>query len=99
MGTIMYSIEGEKNPVFKSIPTGIYWAVVTMTTVGYGDVVPVTTAGRFLSVLLMLLGYSIIAVPTGIVAGETLREYRNPGNRRRTAAQRDYDEENEAVKN
>jgi voltage-gated potassium channel len=99
MGTIMYSIEGEKNPVFKSIPTGIYWAVVTMTTVGYGDVVPVTTAGRFLSVLLMLLGYSIIAVPTGIVAGETLREYRNPGNRRRSAAQRDYDEENEAVKN
>ena len=83
-GTIMYAIEGEKNPAFKSIPTGIYWAVVTITTVGYGDVVPITTAGRFLSVIMVLLGYSVIAVPTGIVAGETLKEYKNPGNRKRT---------------
>lgn len=99
LGTIMYAIESESNPAFKSIPTGIYWAVVTITTVGYGDVVPMTTAGRFLSVIVMMLGYSIIAVPTGIVAGETIKEYRMPGNRRRTAAQRDYDEENDAIKN
>lgn len=83
LGTIMYSIEGDKNPAFKSIPTGVYWAVVTITTVGYGDVVPVTTAGRFLSVIVMLLGYSIIAVPTGIVAGETMKEYKSFGNSKR----------------
>ena len=52
--------------------------MVTITTVGYGDVVPVTSAGRFLSVLVMLLGYSIIAVSTGIVAGETINEHRHP---------------------
>lgn len=83
LGTLMYSVEAEANPAFKSVPTGIYWAVVTITTVGYGDVVPITTPGRFLSVIVMLLGYSVIAVPTGIVAGETLREYRNSGNRKR----------------
>ncbi len=83
LGTLMYSVEAEANPEFKSVPTGIYWAVVTITTVGYGDVVPITTPGRFLSVIVMLLGYSVIAVPTGIVAGETLREYRNSGNRKR----------------
>lgn len=93
LGTLMYSFEAEANPDFKSIPTGIYWAVVTITTVGYGDVVPLTTPGRFLSVIVMLLGYSIIAVPTGIVAGETLKEYRLPRNRRRkTIIQEDDDE-------
>lgn len=100
LGTVMYSIEGEKNEAFKSIPAGIYWAVVTITTVGYGDVVPVTSAGRFLSVLVMLLGYSIIAVPTGIVAGETIQEYRRPRrSRRQNEVLRDYDNEDEAVKN
>lgn len=100
LGTVMYSIEGEQNEAFKSIPSGIYWAVVTITTVGYGDVVPVTSAGRFLSVLVMLLGYSIIAVPTGIVAGETVREYKHPRRRRsQNAVLSDYEEENEAIKN
>lgn len=100
LGTMMYTFESEVNPAFKSIPTGIYWAVVTITTVGYGDVVPVTSAGRFLSVLVMLLGYSIIAVPTGIVAGETMREYKNPRpSRRQNSVLSDYDEENEAIKN
>jgi voltage-gated potassium channel len=100
LGTIMYSIESAVNPAFKSIPAGIYWAVVTITTVGYGDVVPMTTAGRFLSVIVMLLGYAIIAVPTGIVAGETITEYRRPRNRKRlNAIQSEYDEENEAIKN
>ena len=60
-----------------AIITAIYWAVVTITTVGYGDITPVTPMGQFISTLVMLLGYSIIAVPTGIVVGETVREYRN----------------------
>lgn len=100
MGTMMYTFESEVNPEFKSIPTGIYWAVVTITTVGYGDLAPITSPGRFLSVLVMLLGYSIIAVPTGIVAGETVREYKRPRRtRREIEVLRDYDEENEAIKN
>ena len=99
LGTMMYTFESEVNPSFKSIPTGIYWAVVTITTVGYGDVVPMTSAGRFLSVLVMLLGYSIIAVPTGIVAGETIREYKRPRrSRRQNEVLKDYDDEDEAVK-
>ena len=100
LGTLMYTFESEVNPEFKSIPTGIYWAVVTITTVGYGDLVPMTSAGRFLSVLVMLLGYSIIAVPTGIVAGETMKEYKRPRrSRRQNAVLTDYDEENDAIKN
>jgi len=99
LGTMMYTFESEVNPEFKSIPTGIYWAVVTITTVGYGDLVPMTSPGRFLSVLVMLLGYSIIAVPTGIVAGETMKEYKRPRrSRRQNAVLTDYDEENEAIK-
>lgn len=101
LGTMMYSFESERNPVFDSVLTGIYWAVVTITTVGYGDVAPVTVAGRFLAVLVMLLGYSIIAVPTGIVVGETINEHRRPyKSRRLQELEKDYlDEESEAIKN
>lgn len=99
LGTMMYSFEGTVNPSFDSVLSGIYWAVVTITTVGYGDVVPVTVAGRFLSVLVMLLGYSIIAVPTGIVAGETIRQHQLPRRRRPTALEKEYDEEYDAIKN
>ncbi|MCB1050779.1 MAG: ion transporter [Acidobacteria bacterium] len=69
LGSLMYVLEGEKNG-FTSIPVGIYWAIVTMTTVGYGDISPATPAGRFLAAMVMLLGYGIIAVPTGIVTVE-----------------------------
>jgi voltage-gated potassium channel len=69
VGTLMYLIEGERHG-FTSIPRSMYWAVVTMTTVGYGDIVPRTGLGRLLSALVMILGYSIIAVPTGIVSVE-----------------------------
>jgi voltage-gated potassium channel len=69
IGTAMYLIEGGRNG-FNSIPESIYWAVVTLTTVGYGDITPVTIAGRFLASIVMILGYSIIAVPTGIVTAE-----------------------------
>lgn len=68
-GTMMYVIEGPENG-FKSIPLSIYWAVVTLTTVGYGDIAPHTIIGQTFSVILMLLGYAIIAVPTGIVTSE-----------------------------
>lgn len=69
LGTLMYVIEGEENG-FISIPQGIYWAIVTVTTVGFGDVVPQTVFGKILSSIAMLIGYAIIAVPTGIVTSE-----------------------------
>jgi voltage-gated potassium channel len=56
--------------VFTSIPVGIYWAIVTLTTVGYGDITPLTELGKFISSFVMILGYAIIAVPTGIVTAE-----------------------------
>lgn len=68
-GTIMYLIEGEESG-FSSIPKGVYWAVVTMTTVGYGDLAPNTPLGQFMATILMIMGYGIIAVPTGIVTVE-----------------------------
>lgn len=73
IGTIMYLIEGEANG-FTSIPKGIYWAVVTLTTVGYGDIAPATNLGQFIASFVMILGYAIIAVPTGIVTAEFARE-------------------------
>lgn len=69
MGALMYLIEGPEAG-FTSIPMSMYWAVVTMTTVGYGDLVPLTPLGQFLSMILMICGYAIIAVPTGIVSAE-----------------------------
>lgn len=75
-GSIMFMVEGHKEG-FESIPQSIYWAVVTVTTVGYGDVSPSTPLGKFLSVLLMLAGYAIIAVPTGIVTAEMRNKRQN----------------------
>ena len=75
IGTAMYVIEGPESG-FRSIPIGIYWAVVTITTVGYGDVAPVTPLGRCVASLVMLLGYSIIAVPTGIVGAKFQQMHR-----------------------
>ena len=71
IGTLMYLIEGEENG-FTDIPTSIYWAIVTLTTVGYGDLSPVSGMGKFLASLVMILGYAIIAVPTGIVTASLL---------------------------
>lgn len=71
IGAVMYLVEGlSGNEGFSSIPAGIYWAVVTLTTVGYGDVVPVTPLGKFITAFVVLLGYAIIAVPTGIMTAE-----------------------------
>ena len=69
MGTLMYMIEGAENG-FTSIPRSVYWAVVTLTTVGYGDIAPQTTLGQALATFIMIMGYGIIAVPTGIVSAE-----------------------------
>ena len=69
IGSLIYVIEGREHG-FTSIPRGVYWAIVTLTTVGYGDISPSTPAGQFLAALVMILGYSIIAVPTGIVTAE-----------------------------
>lgn len=77
VGTMMYVIEGEKNG-FTSIPISIYWAVVTITTVGYGDISPETPLGQFLAGALMIIGYGIIAVPTGIVSAEMARASQEP---------------------
>ena len=76
MGAVMYVVEGEEYG-FTSIPKGIYWAVVTMTTVGYGDLAPQTDLGRFLSSILMVMGYGIIAVPTGIISVEIANVTKN----------------------
>ena len=76
VGSLMFMVEGHREG-FESIPQSIYWAVVTVTTVGYGDVSPTTPLGKFLSVLLMLSGYSIIAVPTGIVTAEMRNKRQN----------------------
>ena len=72
LGSVMYLVEGEKAG-FTSIPTSIYWAVVTITTVGYGDIAPLTPLGKFIASLMMLIGYGIIAVPTGILTSEMNR--------------------------
>jgi len=77
-GTLMYVIEGPAHG-FTSIPKGIYWAVVTLTTVGFGDIVPKTPLGQALSTLVMITGYSIIAVPTGIFTAELAAAMRADG--------------------
>ena len=75
LGAIMYLIEGNINSGFENIPKSIYWAIVTLTTVGYGDIVPFTALGKFISSIIMILGYGIIAIPTGIVTSNmTLTE-------------------------
>ncbi|MBE16341.1 MAG: ion transporter [Dokdonia sp.] len=68
-GTLMYLVEGEASG-FKSIPVSVYWCIVTLTTVGFGDIAPVTPLGQFIAAVIMILGYGIIAVPTGIVSAE-----------------------------
>ncbi|ASZ15020.1 ion transporter [Chitinophaga pendula] len=73
MGTIMYVVESSYNSGFTSIPVSVYWAVVTLTTVGYGDIAPVTPLGQAISAVIMIMGYAIIAVPTGIVTVEMNR--------------------------
>jgi voltage-gated potassium channel len=81
MGTLMYVVEGPKHG-FTSIPIGVYWAITTMTTVGFGDITPATNFGRFIASCMMLVGWGTLAVPTGIVSAEfTARRMRPPTTR------------------
>lgn len=75
LGSVMYVIEYEHNPGFTSIPQSIYWSIVTITTVGYGDVAPMTALGKIFASFIMILGYAIIAVPTGILSSDLSRRY------------------------
>lgn len=79
-GTVMYLVE-PKEAGFTSIPRSIYWAIVTLTTVGYGDIAPVTGLGQVIASGIMILGYAIIAIPTGIVTVEMARQHRNVNER------------------
>ncbi|MFI8378145.1 ion transporter [Leeuwenhoekiella sp. NPDC079379] len=72
-GTLMYIVEGPEHG-FKSIPVSVYWCIVTLTTVGFGDIAPVTALGQFIAMIIMVLGYGIIAVPTGIVSAEMAKK-------------------------
>lgn len=80
LGTVMYMVEGD-NPdsSFDSIPGSIYWAIVTLTTVGYGDITPITHLGKIIASIIMILGYTIIAVPTGIVSASIIDETKKKG--------------------
>lgn len=82
MGALMYLIEGAEGG-FTSIPRSVYWAIVTMTTVGYGDISPVTNLGQGIAAMMMIVGYSIIAVPTGIVGVEIAHAMNKGASRRR----------------
>ena len=74
VGTVTYIVEvGENEEQFSSIPSSIYWAIVTMTTLGYGDMAPLSVAGKFIASITVLTGYAVIAVPTGIVTAEMTR--------------------------
>ena len=70
LGTIMYLVESGEASGFSSIPRSVYWAIVTLTTVGYGDIAPVTPLGQLIASIIMIIGYGIIAIPTGIVTAE-----------------------------
>ena len=70
LGTVMYLVESDRESGFTSIPRSVYWAIVTLTTVGYGDIAPITPLGQFIASIIMIMGYGIIAVPTGIVSSE-----------------------------
>ena len=74
LGTVMYLIESDQDSGFTSIPRSVYWAIVTLTTVGYGDIAPMTALGQFIASLIMILGYGIIAIPTGIVSSEMTKK-------------------------
>lgn len=74
LGTIMYLVESDQDSGFTSIPRSVYWAIVTLTTVGYGDIAPHTALGQFIASIIMIMGYGIIAIPTGIVSAEMTKK-------------------------
>lgn len=85
LGSLIYVVEGEENG-FTSIPQSMYWTIVTLTTVGYGDVTPRTGLGQSIAAVIMILGYGVIAVPTGLVTAEVVSETIHARSRRRCSA-------------
>lgn len=83
MGAMMYLVENSSNVHIQNIPQGIYWAIVTLTTVGYGDTVPITAFGKMLATVVMVMGYGVIAVPTGIVTAEITNRILSPRGKER----------------
>ena len=100
VGSLMYVIEGESNEAFSNIPISIYWAIVTITTVGYGDISPVTPLGQFFAAALMIMGYVVIAVPTGIVSAELIKSDNTQNNTQacRSCSQEGHDDDAEYCK-
>ncbi|TCK64699.1 voltage-gated potassium channel [Winogradskyella wandonensis] len=92
-GTIMYLVEGEANG-FTNIPKSVYWCIVTLTTVGFGDIAPQTPLGQFITTIIMVLGYGIIAVPTGIVSAE----YAKASNKKDNTSKSDSDKNESELK-
>lgn len=84
LGSIMYLVEAGEDSGFVSIPRSVYWTIVTLTTVGYGDIAPVTTLGQFIASIIMIMGYGIIAVPTGIVSAEYTAQFKKTPTNTRT---------------
>lgn len=85
MGTVMFLVEGPENG-FTSIPVSIYWCIVTLTTVGYGDISPSTPLGQFIASIIMILGYGVIAVPTGIVTSEINRSQKQDAQKEKSCS-------------
>lgn len=94
LGTVMYVVEGEADSGFDNIPISVYWAVVTLTTVGYGDIAPLTPFGRFIAAVIMILGYAVIAVPTGIITNELIQSDKNSSKNPEDIDQHPYDDFN-----
>ena len=97
LGTVMYLVESNEGSGFTSIPRSVYWAIVTLTTVGYGDIAPITALGQFIASLIMILGYGIIAIPTGIVTSEMSKSEKEliPSNTQNCAnCNEDYHQDN-----
>jgi voltage-gated potassium channel len=93
----MYLVESNEESGFTSIPRSVYWAIVTLTTVGYGDIAPITALGQFIASLIMILGYGIIAIPTGIVTSEMSKSEKEliPSNTQNCAnCNEDYHQDN-----
>lgn len=91
-GTVVYVFERETNPDFANIPQAIYWAIVTLTTVGYGDVAPVTVPGKMMASVIMLTGFAIIAVPTGVITSEIREQSLRNQRRKRRCRECGWDE-------
>lgn len=98
LGSIMYIVEADADSGFVSIPRSVYWTIVTLTTVGYGDIAPVTTLGQFIASIIMIMGYGIIAVPTGIVSAEYTAQFRKTNTNTQTCSNCNEEHHNDGAK-